>query len=59
MIGDVKACFCGSELPRRELHDGHGIFLTFVCDKCEQRRLTEFRPDIMSRYDTLEPIEED
>ena len=59
MIGDVKACSCGSELPRRELHDGYGIFLTFACDACEKRKLAEFRPDIMSRYDTDEPIEEE
>jgi len=53
----MKLCPCGSGEPRRELKDGYGIFLTFACDKCERDKLAKFRPDIMSRYDTDEPIE--
>jgi hypothetical protein len=55
----MKLCFCGSGQLRRALHDGHGIFLTFACDKCERDKLKEFRPDIMDRYDTDEQIEAD
>lgn len=53
----MKYCFCGSNLPRRELLDGYGIFLTFACDQCEAEKLKRFRPDIMSRYPTDERIE--
>jgi hypothetical protein len=55
----MKPCFCGSGLPRREKKDGYGIFLTFVCDKCEAEKMKEFRPDIMEEYDADEPIEAD
>jgi hypothetical protein len=54
----MKPCFCGSGLSRRELKDGHGIFLTFACDKCERAKLSEFRPDIMTQYDADEPIDD-
>jgi hypothetical protein len=54
-------CFCGSGQQRRELKDARGIFCTFVCDKCEARRRTEFRPDIFSdsQYEADEPIEDE
>lgn len=55
----IKLCRCGSGLPRREIKDGYGIFLTFVCDQCERERLAEFRPDIMSAYGHDEPLEDD
>lgn len=50
-------CFCGSGEPRYELKDGHGIFLTYVCDRCRKARLHEFRPDIFEQYECDEPIE--
>jgi hypothetical protein len=37
--------------------DGHGIFLTFVCSKCEAEKMARFRPDIMTRYQCDESIE--
>jgi hypothetical protein len=52
-----RPCRCGSGLDHRPLFDGYNIFLTYVCDQCEATRLKEFRPDIMSRYHTSEPIE--
>lgn len=54
-----KPCPCGSGEPRRELLDGYGIFCTFLCDKCEARKLRTFRPDIRERYETDEQIEAD
>ncbi len=54
-----KLCPCGSGLPRHELKDGYGIFLTFACEKCEAEKMKGFRPDIMSRYECDEPIEPD
>jgi hypothetical protein len=55
----MRQCRCGSEQTQRALHDGHGIFLTYVCDACEQKKLKGYRPDIMTKYDTDEPIEAD
>jgi len=53
----MKLCPCGSGEARREARDGYGIFLTFVCDACEKKKMREFRPDIMQRYDADEPID--
>lgn len=55
----MKSCPCGSGEPRHELKDGYGIFMTFACDKCEHQKVEEFRPDIFTRYDTDEQIEEE
>jgi hypothetical protein len=55
----MKLCPCGSGQPRREKKDGHGIFLTFVGDKCERKKMRGFRPDIMDQYDADEPIDAD
>lgn len=55
----TSPCSCGSGKPRREAKDARGIFLCFVCDKCEKERLSVFRPDVMTdpNYPTTEPIE--
>lgn len=55
----MRPCSCGSGLTRRELKDGYGIFMCFVCDKCEKTRRSDFRLDIGTRYDTDEQIESD
>lgn len=52
-------CNCGSGKYRYPLYDGYGIFLCYVCEKCEKQKLKEFRSDIMECYQTDEPIEED
>lgn len=52
-------CMCGSKLRKHALYDGYGIFLTYACDECEKKKLSEFRSDIMERYDCDEPIESD
>jgi hypothetical protein len=54
-------CNCGSGLDKRDLKDARGIFCTFVCDKCEQRKRRQFRADIFedASYWHDEPIEED
>jgi hypothetical protein len=51
-------CTCGSGLPRREIKDGCGIFMYFVCDKCEKERVAKFWPNIFGLYDADEDIEE-
>jgi len=55
----LQHCPCGSgEYPEAQF-DGYGIFLTYTCRKCERRKMQEFRPDIRTRYECDEPIEED
>jgi hypothetical protein len=54
-----KPCLCGSGLPSTDQYDGHGIYLTRTCDKCDAERMKQFRPDIHERYDADEPIDED
>lgn len=52
-------CTCGSGLHRYAKYDGHRIFLTYVCDKCEDTKMKQFRPDIEELYDADEPIDYD
>lgn len=53
----LDACPCGSGKEAAALFDGHGIFLTYACDKCRKKKMAGFRPDIMERYECDEPIE--
>jgi hypothetical protein len=54
----LQQCPCGSgEFPTAQ-HDGHGIFLTYTCDKCEREKLSHFRADIFDRYECDEPIDD-
>lgn len=50
-------CDCGSSEYRRPLKDGYGIFLCYVCNKCEENKLKRYREDIMGQYECDEPIE--
>jgi len=51
----ITTCPCGSGLQRYRKDDGHGIFLFYCCQKCEQEKLAKYRDDILTRY----PAEED
>lgn len=42
----MKACTCGSGLWRRELLDAAGIFCTYVCDDCEDKKRKQYRAEI-------------
>lgn len=44
---------------RYPLYDGRGIFLAYVCEKCEDTVLAKYRPDIMEYYPTDEQVEDD
>lgn len=44
---------------KRAIYDGYGIFLTYVCPKCEKEKIAGFRPDIFSRYETDEPVDDE
>lgn len=43
-----KLCPCGSGEPREEIYDARGIFVTFACSKCEERKLRSYRPEIFN-----------
>ena len=54
-----RPCECGSGEYPDSVNDGHGIFLFYACSKCEPKKLSHYRPDIMEAYECDEPIEED
>lgn len=54
-----RPCACGSGVYPHALYDGYNIFLTYACDKCEKEKLSHFRSDIMTRYETDEQIDDD
>jgi hypothetical protein len=52
-------CTCGSGKQRFAKYDGHGIFLTYVCERCEDEKMQQFRPDIMTHYAADEDIDDE
>lgn len=56
----MAMCSCESGLYRHALYDARGIFCTYVCDDCEQRKMERYDPRIFAGlYEADEPIEED
>lgn len=57
----IDPCSCGSGLISDAQYDARGIFLTYACDKCRKRKLSGFRPDVLTdpNYECDEPIESD
>jgi hypothetical protein len=45
---DLDLCFCGSGKERYELCDAYGIFVAFVCEKCEKKVKEGYRPEIFT-----------
>ena len=54
-------CICGSGLESQQLFDARGIYVSWVCRKCEQKVRSKFRPEIFtnSHYEVDEPIEDE
>ena len=55
-------CNCGSGEEKWSEYDGQGIFLCYVCDKCQKKKLSGYRQEILEPYtqaDVDEYIEED
>jgi len=55
-------CPCGSGLLSWWEYDAQNIPLVRVCADCRQRKLNDFRPEILTGYtqaDVDEPIEEE
>ena len=57
----IRLCHCGSGLTSTELYDARGIYVSRVCEECEEKVKAQFRPEIFtnSLYECDEPIEED
>jgi len=49
---------CQPESSWKE-YDARGIYLCTVCDECEERKLSKYRPDVLTNpnYEADEPIE--
>jgi len=55
---DRDLCSCGSGKERYELCDAYGIFVAFVCERCEKKVKAKYRPEIFEgAYEADEPIE--
>ncbi len=52
-------CSCGSGEVPHDMYDARGIYCGCVCDRCEEERRKEFRPEIFTDpgYEVYEPIE--
>lgn len=55
----LAQCPCGSGLEAEAVYDGYSIFLFYACDKCRDKKIAGYRPDIFEKYETDEQIEED
>ena len=56
-----KPCSCGSGKLWTPQYDARGIFLTYTCEDCHDRKMAGYRPDVLTdpSYWTDEPIDED
>jgi len=56
---DQDKCSCGSGLEKYPLEDARGIFVAYVCEKCENKVKAGYRSDIFEdgNYHADEQIE--
>ena len=56
-----KPCSCGSGKLWTPQYDTRGIFLTYTCEDCHDRKMAGYRPDVLTdpEYWTGEPIDDD
>ena len=54
-------CSCGSGKLWSPQYDARGIFLTYTCEDCHDRKMAGYRPDVLTDpfYWTDEPIDDD
>ena len=59
MFREPRKCSCGSGEYQEAEYDARGIFLTYACSKCRKKRLSHFRPEVLSdpNYKADESIE--
>lgn len=44
----MNLCRCGSGLEGRPLYDARMIYCGRVCNRCEEEKMSEFRPEIFT-----------
>lgn len=56
---NYRPCNCGSGEIWQPVEDARGIFVAYVCSKCEEKKLKGYRKEIFedSNYEASEPIE--
>jgi hypothetical protein len=54
----MRLCECGSGKPSQWEYDGNGIELCRACPSCRDRKLKQFRPEILKPY-TQNDVNED
>jgi hypothetical protein len=61
MMNYRTMCNCQSGLAPRDVYDARNIYVAQVCDACESRKLSGYRPEIFTdaHYATTERIEDD
>ena len=61
MANDFRPCPCGSGLASHWEHDARGNPLCRVCPKCEEEKLSAYRPEVLndSNYEADEDIDGD
>ena len=57
----IRICNCGSRKESWDIYDARGIFLTRVCENCEETKMKSYRKDVLEDpdYECNEEIEED
>lgn len=60
-IGPYYTCQCGSGEPSWWQLDAKGIPLVRVCNKCKERRLKQYRPEVIydPNYSHEEPMDDE
>lgn len=55
----TQLCPCGSGLPGYVETDARGIYIGRMCRQCRQKRLSGYRPEVLTdpNYEADEPIE--
>jgi hypothetical protein len=43
-----KPCLCGSGKLWSPQYDARGIFLTYTCENCHDRKMGTYRPDVLA-----------
>jgi len=46
----ARDCSCGSGKPRYDLVDAAGVFCTYVCEDCEEKKRSNYDPRIFTHY---------
>jgi len=57
----LATCPCGSGNKAHAQFDARGIFLSYTCKVCHQKKMSGFRKEVLTdpNYEADEPIDED